>query len=265
MIALLAAALITVESGGAGLGDAVQAMQSGRLRQAKMILDAVVQAGGDGEQVERLFAEHAFLSRDWADAFARYQLLAARHPDEALTLERFGIAAFHVGDMARASAALTAATAIDGATWRAWNALGAVADLRSDWAEADRAYDQALELAPGSADVLNNRGWSLLLRGQWADAVPYLERAAELNPKSRRIADNLELVRAALAEDLPQRRPGESHTDWAARLNDAGVLAAAGGDRRRAIAALAQAIEASPQWFERAANNLAAIEAESAQ
>ncbi len=154
---------------------------------------------------------------------------------------------------------------LPGATWRAWNALGAVADLRRDWAESDRAYHRALELAPGRADVLNNRGWSLLLRGQWADALPFLERAAQLSPEVPRVADNLELVRAALAEDLPQRRPGESDTDWAARLNDVGVLAAAGGDRRRAVAALAQAIEASPQWFERAANNLAAIEAESAQ
>ena len=98
------------------------------------------------------------------------------------------------------------------------------------------------------------------MRGEWQDALPLLERAAALDPKARRIADNLELARAALAEDLPRRRPGESDADWAARLNDAGILAAAGGQRQRAIAAFTQAIEASSQWFERAANNLALVE-----
>lgn len=270
MIGLLAAALLAaepagVDPSGAGLADAVQAMQSGRLSQAGMILDAVAQAGGGGDQVERLRAEHAFLSRDWPNAFARYQRLAETRPGESLTLERAGIAAFHLGELAKASALLDAAVAIPGATWRAWNARGAVADRRRDWEAADLAYARAMDLAPGRAEVLNNRGWSLLLRGQWEDALLYLERAAGLDPRARRIADNLELVKAALAEDLPRRRPGESDSDWAARLNDAGVLAAAAGDRRRAVAAFAQAIEASPQWFERAANNLAAIEAEGAR
>jgi len=108
--------------------------------------------------------------------------------------------------------------------------------------------------------VLNNRGWSLMLRGQWTEALPLIERAAGIDPKAARIADNLELVRAAVAQDLPQRRPGESDSDWATRLNDAGVVAASGGERQRAIAAFSQAIEASTHWFERAANNLALVE-----
>jgi tetratricopeptide (TPR) repeat protein len=98
------------------------------------------------------------------------------------------------------------------------------------------------------------------MRGGWQEALPLLEKAAALDPKARRIADNLELARAALAENLPRRRAGESDSDWAARLNDAGVLAVAGGQRQRAIAAFSQAIEANSQWFERAANNLAIVE-----
>ena len=99
-----------------------------------------------------------------------------------------------------------------------------------------------------------------MLRGQWADALPLFERAAGMDPKSKRIADNLELARAAVAEDLPRRLAGETDTAWAARLNDAGVLAASSGDRQRAIAAFAQAIEARTQWFDRAANNLAIVQ-----
>jgi tetratricopeptide (TPR) repeat protein len=115
-------------------------------------------------------------------------------------------------------------------------------------------------LAPRSPEVANNSGWSLLARGQWHEAIPPLEQAAALDPSSKRIAANLELARAALADGLPERRRGESAADWAARLNDAGMVARLRGDRKRAIAAFARAIEARTDWFERAANNLAATE-----
>lgn len=261
MIALLAAALmLAAEPSNAGLGDAVQALQAGRLDQAQLILDAAVKAGAQGEEVDRLLADLAFRTGDYAAALERYQRLAALHPAEPLPFERAGIAAIYLGKFDRASAALIAATALPGASWRAWNARGALANYRRDWDAADLFFARALALAPDRAEVLNNRGWSLLLQGQWEPALPLFERAAALAPKSRRIADNLELARAALAEDLPRRRSGEDDAAWAARLNDAGVLAAAGGDRQRAIAAFAQALEASAQWFERAANNLAIVE-----
>jgi hypothetical protein len=72
------------------------------------------------------------------------------------------------------------------------------------------------------------------------------------------VANNVELAKAALAAELPERRPGESEDEWAMRLNDAGVVARLQGDRARAIAAFAQAIEARGSWYERAANNLRA-------
>jgi Tfp pilus assembly protein PilF len=259
MILLLAAALLAAEPA-ASLGDAVQAMQAGRLEQARLMLDTAIKSGAQGEEVDRLLAELAFKSGDWANAHARYEQLAALHPGETLTLERAGIAAFQLGKYARAAAALKAATALPAAGWRAWNARAAAADMAQDWADADMAYGRAMDLGPDHAELLNNRGWSLMLRGQWAEAVPLFERAYGLAPKSRRIADNLELARAAVAEDLPRRRSGERNAEWAARLNDAGVLAASRGDRQRAIAAFAQAIEAKTAWFERAANNLAIVE-----
>ena len=85
------------------------------------------------------------------------------------------------------------------------------------------------------------------------------EEAAAIDPKSQRIADNLELARAAASEGLPQRRAGESEADWAARLNDAGVIARVQGNNKKAIAAFTQAIEARSQYYVRAANNMAMV------
>ena len=85
------------------------------------------------------------------------------------------------------------------------------------------------------------------------------EKAAAIDGKSSRVVNNLELARAALASDLPKRRAGESDRDWAARLNDAGVAAEMLGQKKRAVAAFTQALDASPIWYDRASNNLKAL------
>jgi hypothetical protein len=98
-----------------------------------------------------------------------------------------------------------------------------------------------------------------VLRGKWAAAVPFFEQAVAMNPKSDRARDNLDLARAAVAPQLPERAQGESDEAWAARLNDAGLAAAAVGDKARATAAFTQALEVSGTWYARAANNLKAL------
>ena len=183
-----------------------------------------------------------------------------KHPDNALLAERAGISALKLGDTPRAIAYLDHANA-KASSWRAWNARGVAADRMNDWAGADAAYTRAAAIAPERGEIANNRGWSLLLRGRWEDALGALEQAAALDAKSPRIANNLELARDALKDGLPRRETGEGDEAWSARLNDAGVAAAARGERGRAIAAFAQAIETRSLWYGRAADNLAAVQA----
>ena len=155
---------------------------------------------------------------------------------------------------------LDRATRQPGASWRAWNARGVAADRQGRWDEADAAYSRAAMLDPKRAEVPNNQGWSLMLRGRWAEALAGFERAASIDPKLPRLANNLELARASVAADLPPRMPGEGDEAYASRLNDAGVVAAASGQRQRAEAAFAQAIELKSRWYARAAENLAALD-----
>lgn len=268
MMLLIAAALAAVApasepppAAAASLAEASHAIDAGRLDQARKMIAAAIASGASGDQVARLLADFAFASGDNARALASYAKLFAAHPDNGLFAERAGIAALKLGDTARAIPYLDHATAKASASWRAWNARGVAADRSSDWERADFAYGRAAALAPTSGEVANNEGWSLLLRGRWNEALVELERAAGLDPKSQRTANNLELARVALKDGLPQRRPGEGDRDWSARLNDAGVAAAARGERGRAVAAFAQAIEARSTWYGRAADNLAAVQA----
>lgn len=262
MNALLFAAALAAASPPAGpLSEAAHAIAAGRLEQARIMIGSAIQAGAKGDAVDRLLADLAFESGDFPTALGRYKALLGTNSADLALAERAGIAAIRTGDTDRAAVLLERATTSPTASWRAWNARGVAADLRGDWDIADLAYSKAQAIQPDRAEAFNNFGWSLLLRGRWADAVEQLERAAALNPKSKRIADNLDLAKAAVGVDLPQRRPNESDGDWTARLNDAGVMAGVRGDQQRAIAAFAQAIEARSQWFERAANNLAQAQA----
>ena len=253
---LAAALLWTAVPVPQALAEAEHAIEAGRLDQARIMIGNAIKAGAQGAVVDRLLAELAYASGDFAMALSRYQDLLGTDPANALYAERAGISAFRQGKIALAAELLDRATATPNASWRAWNARGVVADHVGDWDRAANAYAQAAQLSPDRPEVLNNMGWSMLLRGQWEQGRDLIERAAMLDPKSERIADNLELARAALSEDLPARRPGESEEEWTARLNDAGVIAALRGEEDRAVAAFTRALAARGTWFERAANNL---------
>jgi len=242
------------------ISEAVHAIEAGRLEQARIMIANAVQAGATGPTVDRAMADLAYASGDYAKALPGYLRALVGNSGDAMLYEHAGLSALRVGDLGQAVPLLERATAFPNATWRSWNARGVAADYRRDWPVADESYARAAALSPQRAEVFNNAGWSLLVRGRWSEALGKLKEAAALDPKSVRIAQNLELARTAVSQDLPARKAGESDTDWAARLNDAGVIAKVQGDNKKAAAAFAQAVEVRSQYYERAANNLAQVD-----
>lgn len=264
LVALAAATFpvpVAVAPAPTSLDEARHALSAGRLDQAnKMIINAVA-SGAQGEPVDRLLADLAFAKHDDTRALNIYRALLPTHLDDSEMIGSAGIVALRIGDVREALTLLRQATALPGAGWRAWNGLGAAADEQGDWAEADTAYARAVDLAPDRAEVANNRGWSFVLRGRWHEAEAELARGVALDPSLPRLANNWQLASDALAASFPERRSGEKDAAWAARLNDAGVAAAAQGHRARAIAAFARSIATRPAWDARTAANLAAVEA----
>lgn len=265
IVSFLAAATLAGQSPPAAppdpsiLKDAAQAIEGGRLVEAKLIIARAISLGFRGDPVERLTGDLDFASGKYLQAMIAYQHLAASSSKQPGDCEKGAISALQIGRIADAEPLVECAVAAENASWRAWNARGVLADFEKEWATADESYARAQKLDPDNARVINNQGWSMLMRGDWAAAVPLFERAVALDGKTGRIADNLELAKAALAADLPKRRAGESDHDWAARLNDAGVAARMLGQEKRAVAAFTQALDASPIWYDRASNNLKAV------
>ena len=238
------------------LAEVEHAIDAGRLEQARLMVGRQVATGMSGTDIDRVLADLAFASGKYDEALIRYRQLLAAKPGDSWLAERAGISALKQGDVATAAPLIDRATKAPRPSWRAWNARGVVADLQQDWRGADAAYGAAADVAPDNADIVNNQGWSRLLRGDWKQAVGFFERAVALDLRSTRMANNLELARAAMASELPARRAKETDGAWAARLNDAGMAAQLMGDRQRAVAAFTQALEASGTWYARAANNL---------
>lgn len=257
---ITALAIAVALSGANPLDEAARALAAGRIDQAGEMIAAARKQGGGGEPLQRLAADHALANGATAQALEAYRALIAVHPHEAMLLERAGLAALRLGSDAEATALLDRATLRPDASWRAWNLRGVAADRRADFDEADAAYARASALAPTQAAVVNNRGWSLMLRGRWSEAAEQFEAALGLNPRIELGAANLELARIAVSGGLPERHQGETDAAFAARLNDAGVIAQSEGDRPRAVAAFTQAIAAKSVWFARAANNLESLE-----
>jgi Flp pilus assembly protein TadD len=258
--AVVAAAIAAQPVAGPNLSEISHAIASDRLEQARQMLATAMAEGKSGDEVDGLLADLAFANKNWAEAQTRYAALLQKNAGDGHSAEQAAIASLMLGDLPKAAAFVNRALASKKASWRGWNAKGVLCDFAQDWKGADEAFATAAKMKPDNSEIVNNQGWSLILRGKWEQALKLLEQAAILDPQSARVKNNLELAREALASNLPERRPGESDTDFAARLNDAGVVAARSGDRSRAIAAFSQALSVSGDWYARAANNLAQVE-----
>jgi Flp pilus assembly protein TadD len=260
---ILALALLAASaSSEAAVAEARHALERGRAQQAREMIGRAVAAGASGAAVDRLLADLALVEGRPEEALARFEALIATagSAGEGLLYQQAGLAALRSGKAEQATVLLQKAVALPDSDWRARNALGVALDRLGRWEEADRAYAEGLQLAPGNGMLHNNQGWSLLLRGRWEEAHGHLVVAAAALPDQPLVRANLDLARAALSADLPARRPGESGEAYAARLNDAGVVAYRQGRQRKAVAAFARAIEASGRWFPAAAANLALAE-----
>lgn len=254
---ILAAALLLAAF---PIEEAEHALAAGRGRQAEEMVEQLIAAGQKGDRLDRLRAGVALANGRYQEALSLYSQLAGRMPADPALAYGAAYASFRLGKRAEAQRWSALSVAGPGGGWRAWNLCGVIADGNSEFDRSDQCFARALELAPNRFEVLNNQGWSHLLRGQWAAAADFFSKALLVNPASPVARANLDLARVAMSDDLPPRRDGETEAAYAARLNDAGVIAEAAGDRKRAIAAFANAVAMRSTWSERTARNLADAE-----
>jgi len=163
------------------------------------------------------------------DALNVYQPLETDAGYNARALQGEGIALLTLGSIANAQPKLEAAVAADAELWRAWNALGHVYDQQKRWPDSENAYRKAIAGNPGSAEVTNNYGMSLMLQGRYPEAEASFEQALAIDPGLLPAKSNLRLSLAwqgrysEALEGLAPEAAGDA-------LNNVGYVALLRGD-----------------------------------
>ncbi len=120
----------------------------------------------------------------------------------------------------------------------------------SMYAEAIRCYNKALEINPGSVEVLNNRGLALARTGRLGDAIHSYDMALELKPDDPEVLYNKGIALAQIGKKsealacydrLLEANPNDSNS-WCSR----GDVLFEGGNYEEALKAYDQSIQLNP-------------------
>ena len=181
-------------------------------------------------------------------------------PDNADAHELMGRIYVAGGQKDQARLHLNRATELNPDLWRAWNALGVLADLDKNYSGAVEFYTQGLVGAPQSAMLLNNIGYSYYLAGNLEQSVAWFGRALMNDGRYAPAVRNLALVyaRRSLYDDAVRSLSKVVKPEQA--YNDVGYIAIANGDYDEADELLREAVRLSPVYYEKAYENLAILE-----
>ena len=115
------------------------------------------------------------------------------------------------GKTAEALDMYVSATNRDGENARAWNGVGVAQDLLGQRAKALDAYQQAVDLAPEDASVVNNLAHLYLEMGDAEDAVRLLQPYA--NNAAAPVTLQQNLAAATKAVRMKQEKAGDVYAD----------------------------------------------------
>ncbi|MGB0497205.1 MAG: tetratricopeptide repeat protein [Rubricella sp.] len=142
-----------------------------------------------------------------------------------------------------------------------YNLLNAVvADHFERWADADRYYGRARQLATDPAGVLNNWGVSRMSRGDLDGAIGTFREAIILDPDSFEPKNNLTIARGLQGNFTLPVIP-MTETERAQLFHNLALVALRQNEVDIAKGLLRAAVDAHPRHFPAAADKLAALEA----
>lgn len=121
---------------------------------------------------------------------------AQRFPESAPLLMTLGLSQIAAGHPQEALRPLAMVAAADAEDHRARSALGAALDQVGRFADARRAYQEALAIKPDDPSVLTNLGMSHLLSGEPEEAEAVLRQAAALPGAPPETRQNLAIALA---------------------------------------------------------------------
>jgi Flp pilus assembly protein TadD len=188
-----------------------------------------------------------------------FEMALKLDPENPAINERLGLLYLQSGRI-EAVPLLEQAIAKDPGRWQSHNGLGIAADRSRNFAAAIAHYDAALALEPRATVTVNNRGYSRYLAGDFAGAEIDFRLALQMSPLAGTWT-NLGRAQARQGHYAEALDSLLKERDAAQAYNLLGEVAMEGGDLVAARSYFAQAISASPRYFQAAHDNLAAADA----
>jgi Flp pilus assembly protein TadD len=180
-------------------------------------------------------------------------------PTHARALEGLGLRYFADRQPEQAQPLLERAVARDASLWRSHNALGLIADALGRHDSAARHFAAALAARPGSAAVLNNRGYSRYLAADLDNAERDFRAALTAEPGYDKAWQNLALVYARRGDYQVALTTLQRVVTAHVAANDLGYIAMLHGDYATAERLFSEAIRLSPRYYETANENAAEL------
>jgi Flp pilus assembly protein TadD len=122
--------------------------------------------------------------------------------------------------------------------------------------DAIASYHTALIYRPREPSVLNNLGLAYALSGNYESAIDAYEQAVAAGSTSPKLYNNLGIAYVQRRRYVEALNTFKKATDEPRAYNNLGVALLGTGSARKAIVCFERAIELSPQYYEKASENL---------
>lgn len=176
--------------------------------------------------------------------------------DDLDALEGRGFSRIRLHRYAQARADLQRAATIDANRWNAWNGLGVIADMEGEHEQAIGYYRKGLDVLPNYPTLTNNLGYSLIMAHRYREAEQLLRSGLAYAPDFTRMKNNLGIALAWQGKYEQALEAISPAIGEALAFNNVGYIAMLKGDYAKAVDYFEQALQSSPTYYLRAAQNL---------
>lgn len=205
----------------------------------------------------RLKLGQMFLQQGLLDqALTQFQDLRLREPESAPIHEGIGQIYLLQGKLAEAEKALTKAITLTPSSWQSHNLLGLLYDQKKQHTDAIASYHTALTYRPREPSVLNNLGLAYALSGNYESAIDAYEQAIAAGSTSPKLHNNLGIAYVQRRRYVDALNTFKKATDEPRAYNNLGVALLGVNNTKKAVVCFEKAIELSPQYYEKASENL---------
>lgn len=251
------------------LAAAKNAEKNDDFAQASQIYQQILEKDPETNDVVQLLADSLRRGGEYDKAISVYDGLLTKDPANVPAKEGKALALMAKGDFETPTILLEEVLKADGKRWKSLNAMGILFVTRGLYPDSIKYFEEALKQSPANVSVMNNLGLTQALNKQYDVAIDTLSKASLQSVVGssgrKRIDLNMALVYASSGKLPEARRIAEQYLSGPSLNNNLGLYAHLAKDDALAKSYLNMALTESKTYYEKAWDNLEALDKEDAK